>query len=165
MKVKLLFLFCVLLVIFNAGQTIAEESVVLSGDEVIKFLSNHTITVSEVDPDQQTNRPHEFNAYFWGNGGARALGPDGQTTTLAWGIEENGALCVRNYARYGGEICGFVVVSKDVGFTVKKHKPVYSFYMNDRGTTAAYIENDKVVFDPEWRHFLTFSNIREGEQL
>ena len=57
------------------------------------------------------------------------------------------------------------MVYQDAGFTVKKHQDVYKFYINDRGNTSAYTENGKVLFDPEWRHYMTFSDIQEGEKL
>ena len=159
-----LFVFFIL-VLMNSYTVFARESVVLSGEEVVQFLSDRTMTVSEEEPDRDTGKQHSFKAFFSKLGGIRALGSDGEAFTLGWEIGENGALCVRNYARYRGELCGFVVIYKDVGFTVKKHKDTYSFYINDRGNTTAYTENGKVVFDPEWHHYMTFSDIQEGEKL
>ena len=149
----------------NSYTVSAQQSFVLTGKEVEEFLSDRTITVSEEEPDQQTNMKHSFKAFFSKLGGVRAIGPDGEAFTMGWEIGENGALCVRKYARYRGALCGFVVVYKDVGYTTTKHEDTYSFYINHRGNTTAYTENRKVVFDPAWRHFMTFSNIQEGENL
>ena len=149
----------------NSYQVSARESVVLSGKEVKQFLSDRTMIVSEEESDPQTGMKHSFKAFFSKLGGIRAIGSDGEALSMGWEIGENGALCVRKYARYRGELCGFVVVYKDVGFTAKKHENIYSFYINHRGNTTAYTENGKVVFDPAWRHYMTFSNIQEGENL
>ena len=154
-----------ILVLMNGHTVLARESVVLSGREVAEFLSDRTMIVSEEESDQQTGMKHSFKAFFSKLGGIRALGSDGEAFTLGWKIGENGALCVSNYSRYRGELCGFVVVDKDVGFTVKKHENIYTFYINHRGNTTAYTENGKVVFDPAWRHYMTFSDIQEGEKL
>ena len=154
-----------IVVLANSYTVFAQQSFVLTGKEVKQFLSDRTMIVSEEEPDQQTNMKHSFKAYFSNLGGIRALGSDGEAITMGWEIGENGALCVRKYARYRGELCGFLVVDKDVGFTTKKHEDTYSFYINHRGNTTAYKENGKVVFDPAWLHFMTFSNIQEGEHL
>ena len=123
------------------------------------------MTVTEVEPDQKTGEIYSFKAYFSQLGGIRAVRSDGETFQYEWEIGDNGTLCLTNYTRYSGRLCGFVVVYKDAGFVVQKHQDEYKFYMNDRGNTSATLQDDKVVFNPSWRHFFSFSDVQQGEKL
>lgn len=165
MRLHLSCLMCLSIILMNSFQVYARESVVLSGQDVSKFLADRTMTVTEVEPDQKTGEMYRFKAYFSEVGGIRAVRSDGQTFEYDWEIGDNGSLCLSNYWRYSGRLCGFVVVYKDAGFVVQKHEDEYKFYMNDRGNTSATLQNGNVVFNPGWRHYFNFSDIQQGEKL
>ena len=134
------------------------RNTVLTAAEVNKLLTDHTMTITEAEPDQNTGKEVSFSAYFTDTGSIRTLHPDGSSQTYSWAIEEDGAICFRNNMRWAGGVCGFIVSDDNA-------PGAYKLYRNRRGTAKAAKKNGRVVFMSDWKHFLSFSTLRPGNQL
>jgi len=144
-----------LLTLLFSNHAVARNTV-LTAAEANKLLTDRTMTVTEAEPDKKTGKTVSFTAYFTDLGAIRTLHPDGSSQTFSWAINEDGVLCVKNNMRWAGGVCGFLV-SDDRG----SHK----LYRNRRGTSKVQKRNGRVIFMSDWKHFLTFSNIKAGKHL
>lgn len=128
---------------------------VLNASEVNDFFSDRTITIKEEAVDKKTGQTGELKAFFSKLGGVRAIYEDGSSDTYTWSVTKDGAFCAVKNRRWRDGVCGFVVKENDI----------YSLYVNKRGNQKAKTVDGRAVFDSRWKHFLTFSNIQQGEQL
>lgn len=144
-----------LLSIIFCYQAVAKDTVLTAG-EVNKVLANRTMTVTETKPDKKTGKKATFKAYFSELGGIRALHPDGSSENYSWAVTEQGALCVKNNMRWSGGLCGYIV---------SDNSTTYKLFRNNRGSTKAQMKDGRAVLSKKWTHFLTFSDIKDGENL
>jgi hypothetical protein len=134
----------------------AAKNTVLTAAEANKLLSDHTMIVTEVEPDKDTGKTVSFTAYFTDVGSIRTVHPDGSSKTFSWSITEDGSLCVRNNMRWAGGICGFVV---------SDGRGSHKLYRNRRGSARTETRNGRAVFMSDWKHFLSFSDIKAGKHF
>ncbi len=128
---------------------------VLNAAEVTAFFSDRTMSIKEIIPDKKTGETGELKAFFSNLGGVRAIYEDGSSDSYTWSVTKDGAFCAMKNRRWRDGVCGFVVKDNDT----------YSLYVNKRGNQKAKAVEGRAVFDNRWKHFLTFSDIHEGEQL
>lgn len=154
MKTIPLFVGIFLLLAMLSPLAVANKTV-FNASEVNDFFSDRTMTVRNETPDKKTGETAEFKAFFSKLGGVRAIGTDGTAESYNWQVTKDGSFCVQNSKRFRDGLCGFVVKENDT----------YRLYTNKRGNQKAKSVNGRAVFDNRWKHSLTFSDIKQGEQL
>ena len=149
-----LFLGIFLLLVMLSPLAMANKTV-LNASEVNDFFSDRTMTINEQIADKKTGETSELKAFFSKLGGVRAIYDDGSSDSYTWSVNKDGAFCARKNRRWRDGVCGFVVKENDT----------YSLYVNKRGNQKAKSVDGRAVFDNRWKHFLTFSDFKPGEQL
>lgn len=144
----------VLLLVMFCPLAMANKTV-LSAGEVNDFFSDRTMTINEEIADKKTGETSELKAFFSKLGGVRAIYDDGSSDSYTWSVNKDGAFCAKKNRRWRDGVCGFVVKENDT----------YSLWVNKRGNQKAKSVDGRAVFDNRWKHFLTFSDFKAGEQL
>ena len=154
MKTILYMVGTLLLLVLFSPMAMASKTV-LNASEVTDFFADRTITIKEEIADRKTGQTSELKAFFSKLGGVRAIYEDGSSDSYTWSVNKDGAFCAMKNRRWRDGVCGFVVKENDT----------YSLYVNKRGNQKAKTVDGRAVFDNRWKHFLTFVNIEQGEQL